>query len=78
MTTDVFAVSLDTREAASYLGCSAALVGLMRREGRGPRFYRVGKRLVRYRKADLDVWLRGRCSPRTPAVEQAERASERA
>lgn len=37
----------DDREAADFLGCSRALLRRMRREGRGPRWTRIG-RLVRY------------------------------
>jgi predicted DNA-binding transcriptional regulator AlpA len=49
--------SLDTSAAAAYLGCSIALMELMRREDRGPKFYKCGKRLVRYRRADLEEWM---------------------
>jgi hypothetical protein len=48
---------LDTHAAAAYIGCSAAALRLWKRQGRGPRFYRAG-RLVRYRKEDLDTWVR--------------------
>ncbi len=37
----------DDRKAAELLGCSVALLRRMRREGRGPKFTRIG-RLVRY------------------------------
>jgi predicted DNA-binding transcriptional regulator AlpA len=74
MLTDDSVTILDSHEAAVYLNCSAALVGLMRREGRGPKWYRVGKRLVRYRKADLDTWLGEKCgSPSPPPFERSER-----
>jgi len=42
----------DEKKAAEFLGCSVALLRRMRREGRGPRFTRVG-RLVRY----PETWL---------------------
>ncbi len=37
----------DDRKAAELLGCSVALLRRMRREGRGPKYTRIG-RLVRY------------------------------
>jgi Helix-turn-helix domain len=37
----------DEKFAAKFFGCSVAMLRRMRREGRGPRFVRVG-RLVRY------------------------------
>lgn len=43
-------------EAATVLGCSAALLRLWRRQGKGPRFARVG-RLCRYSVNDLEKWL---------------------
>jgi hypothetical protein len=42
----------DDKKAAEKLDCSVALLRRMRREGRGPRFTRIG-RLVRY----SDDWL---------------------
>ncbi len=57
MTTKDSAVNLDTSAAAAYLGCSMGLLELMRRERRGPKFFRCGKSLIRYRKADLDTWI---------------------
>jgi excisionase family DNA binding protein len=46
---------------------AAALAGLHRvhfarliREGKGPRFQKVGPRIVLIRRADLDAWLSGR------------------
>jgi excisionase family DNA binding protein len=49
---DVF----DTDGAASYLGVSRQLLELMRVNGGGPRYVKLG-RLVRYRRATLDEWL---------------------
>jgi predicted DNA-binding transcriptional regulator AlpA len=53
------------RDAAHYLGVSAAVMRLWRSEGRGPAFFRAGEKLVRYRKVDLDIWIESRLS--TPA-----------
>ena len=49
---------LTRREAAAYLGVAYQTLALWACKGRnGIPFYRVGSRSVRYRRADLDVWL---------------------
>jgi excisionase family DNA binding protein len=60
--------TLTPKKAASYLGISEAALRLWRSEGRGPRFFRAGEKLVRYRKADLDNWIEARLSEPTPAT----------
>ena len=47
---------LDTHGAAAYLSVSRQLLELLRVQGGGPRFSKLG-RLVRYRRAALDAWL---------------------
>ena len=44
---------LTERDAAEYLNCSSALLRLMRQQGRGPAYLRLG-RLIRYEVPDLD------------------------
>jgi len=56
-------------KAARYLGISEASLRLWRSEGRGPRFFKAGEKLIRYRRADLDVWIEERLS--TPAISAA-------
>ena len=56
----------DDRKAAEFLGCSRALLRRMRREGRGPRWTRVG-RLVRYPSDWLSEYIEAH------AEEKAER-----
>jgi hypothetical protein len=46
---------LTERDAAGYLNCSPALMRLMRQQGRGPAYLRLG-RLIRYEIPDLDHW----------------------
>lgn len=46
----------DTQGAADYLSVSRQLLELLRVEGGGPRYAKLG-RLVRYRRAALDAWL---------------------
>jgi excisionase family DNA binding protein len=56
------------RQAAQYIGVSDAALRLWRSEGKGPRFFRAGEKLVRYRRADLDNWIEARLSEPTPAA----------
>ena len=50
---------LNNREAADYLGLKATTLNKWRCHGTGPPYIKVG-RLVRYRRADLDEFLRER------------------
>jgi len=49
-------------QAARYLGVSSGVLRLWRTEQKGPRFFRAGEKLVRYRRADLDSWIEARLS----------------
>ena len=49
-------------KAARYIGVSDAVLRLWRSQGKGPRFYRAGEKLIRYRRADLDAWIEARLS----------------
>lgn len=61
MTTDALQ-ALTPQQAAKYLGISEASLRLWRSEGKGPRYFRAGEKLVRYRRADLDTWIEARLS----------------
>ena len=50
------------RDAARYLGVSGAVMRLWRSEGKGPRHFKAGQKLVRYRRVDLDSWIEARLS----------------
>ena len=50
------------RQAGRYVGVSAAVLRLWRSQGGGPRFFRAGTKLIRYRKVDLDQWIEERLS----------------
>jgi hypothetical protein len=45
------------KAAANYLGLSKAFLDQSRVNGTGPRFARISRTCVLYRKADLDDWL---------------------
>jgi hypothetical protein len=44
-------------DAATYLHLTKRGLEDMRAQSAGPRYHRVGLRLVRYHRADLDCWL---------------------
>lgn len=48
--------------AAKYLGVSEGALRLWRAEGKGPRYFKAGEKLVRYWRADLDSWIEARLS----------------
>ena len=50
-------VWLSTRDAAAYMGVSAAFLEIARHRGEGPPYTRVN-RAIRYSRAELDAWLR--------------------
>ena len=53
-------------QAAKYIGISEAALRLWRSEGKGPRHFKAGEKLIRYRKADLDSWIEARLSEPRP------------
>ena len=50
---------VDTMGAAEYLGLHARTLDNWRSQGRGPRYIRVGRRII-YRVADLEEFLESR------------------
>lgn len=44
-------------DAATYLSMTKRGLEDMRAQSTGPKFHKVGARLVRYHRADLDCWL---------------------
>jgi predicted DNA-binding transcriptional regulator AlpA len=61
--------AFNENQAARYIGVSGAVLRLWRSESKGPRFFRAGEKLVRYRKTDLDSWIEARLS--APAALEA-------
>lgn len=49
--------NLRHNKAAAYLGLASATLAKMRMRGDGPEYIKAGKRLIIYRKSDLDAWL---------------------
>ena len=50
---------LDERAAAAILGASVQTLRNWRWRGEGPRYRKIGKRLVRYARAGLQAFLEG-------------------
>jgi predicted DNA-binding transcriptional regulator AlpA len=59
---------LNEKQAARYIGVSGAVLRLWRSESKGPRYFRAGQKLVRYRKSDLDGWIEARLSKPSEAL----------
>jgi hypothetical protein len=63
---------LRPRAAARYLAVSKAFLDQARVNGTGPRFARISRTLVLYRKTDLDNWLRSHLAFSTSEPKRAE------
>lgn len=61
--------TLTPKQAARYVGISEGALRLWRADGKGPRYFRAGEKLVRYRRADLDGWIEARLSAPAGAVQ---------
>jgi hypothetical protein len=49
---------MDTKNAATYVGYSEKTMAMMRCDGKGPEYIKMGK--VFYFRDKLDEWIRGR------------------
>ncbi|MBB35381.1 MAG: hypothetical protein CME88_02845 [Hirschia sp.] len=54
-------VWLNSRQVAERMGCHPQTIYVMRVEGRGPKWFRVGKNGVRYHIEDVDAYIRAQC-----------------
>jgi len=48
---------IDDAKAAEYLGVSRQSLANWRCFGRGPKYYRIGSRMIRYSPADLQAFM---------------------
>lgn len=60
---------LVVEQAADYLRVSKNYLDKLRVSGKGPRFVRLGRRKVLYRKSDLDKWVEERIYASTTQYE---------
>ncbi len=65
----------DEYYAADFLDCSAALMRRMRREGRGPKWTRVG-RLIRYSDQWLREYVEGNSIPKSSHTTYEDQAAK--
>ncbi|MFH7326669.1 helix-turn-helix transcriptional regulator [Desulfurivibrio sp. C05AmB] len=49
--------SFDEKQLCQVLGISPKTAQSWRHKGRGPAWYRMGRRLVRYRAEDVQSWM---------------------
>lgn len=66
---------LDPRAAAAHCGLSRRWMELARHIGNGPPFVRVTPRMIRYRRSDLDQWMRERTHRSTSEYATADDAA---
>jgi predicted DNA-binding transcriptional regulator AlpA len=59
---------MGNRPSAKYLDVAEQTLANWRYLGTGPRYFRVGKQLVKYDRADLDRWLEERATEPSPAA----------
>jgi predicted DNA-binding transcriptional regulator AlpA len=52
--------TFNENQAARYIGVSSAVTRLWRSQSKGPRYFKAGEKLIRYRKSDLDAWINSR------------------
>lgn len=57
---------IDESEAAATLGCAITTLRNWRYTKQGPRFVKVGKRMVRYQRTDLAAFVGGGASSSAP------------
>jgi predicted DNA-binding transcriptional regulator AlpA len=61
---------LTNDQAAAVLGFHPSYLAKARLTGSGPRFLKIGRKSVRYRRSDIDAWLadKGRISTSDPGA----------
>lgn len=57
---DQFETPFKEKQAARYVGVNENTMRIWRYENRGPRYFKAGEKLIRYRRADLDEWINNR------------------
>jgi excisionase family DNA binding protein len=61
-------MALTPKQAGKYVGVGKDTLRLWRSRGEGPRHFRAGKKLIRYRRTDLDAWIEARMSTSAPSA----------
>ena len=53
---------MSPKEVSEYIGIGLSTLALWRATGTGPQYIKILRRLVRYRKDEVDKWLNGQTS----------------
>ena len=61
-----------TKTTAKYMKCSEQWLEIGRCKGYGPKFIRISKRMIRYRKDDVLQYLEERCYSSTSEADSKE------
>jgi predicted DNA-binding transcriptional regulator AlpA len=48
---------MSTKQVSAYMGVAVSTLIMYRAMGEGPPYIKIMRRMVRYRKGDLDIWL---------------------
>jgi predicted DNA-binding transcriptional regulator AlpA len=48
---------LDTKQTAEYIGCAKSTLDKLRVTGGGPKFIKIGKKVIYDIEGDVDPWL---------------------
>lgn len=62
--------SMTPRQASKYVGITENTLRFWRSRGAGPRYFKAGEKLIRYRLTDLDRWIESRLSAPGTSAEQ--------
>ena len=57
MTSALLNGTMNTIEAAEYIGVSVVTLKRWRGKGQGPEYIEISDRIIRYRQTDLDSWI---------------------
>lgn len=71
MTSREWPENMRPKKAAEYLGLSQAFLDQARCNGTGPRFVRVSRTCILYRKSDLDLFLLSRLFTSTAEADRS-------
>jgi predicted DNA-binding transcriptional regulator AlpA len=66
---------LNTQQLAAWLGVSVLWLEIGRNKNYGPRFMKLGPRMVRYRRDDVLCWLKSRVHDSTPKYKRTAQAA---
>ena len=69
---NVAADALTPKQAAHFLGLSLSQLAVWRSRKEGPAFYKIGQKIVLYKKTDLYEWLESHRMETNSGVERSD------